>query len=362
MKEVIEKYRHLIIQIATPQSTGTGFYLHDFELIVTNHHVVEGNRNVVVLGEQVPRQVVRVVYSDTRHDLAFLEMPRFDGSMPSVGLGLAHKLAAGDHVVAVGHPFGLKFSATQGIVSNPEQAELAVPYIHHDAALNPGNSGGPLVNTAGEVVGVNTFIIREGNNVGFSLPVEFLADSIEKYRASGSTNTARCPSCTNLVSEKNISKTYCPFCGTKVELPASIDEYEPTGVPRTIEKILEKTGHNIPLARVGPDSWEIRQGSAKISISYDERNGGLISADAWLAELPTEGAAPIYSFLLRENYSLKNLTLSVDEQDIVLSLLIFDRHLNEETGLRMFTEMFERADHYDNVLVERFGAKWKKQD
>ena len=133
-------------------------------------------------------------------------------------------------------------------------------------------------------------------------------------------------------------------------------------VARTIELILEKTGHNISLARVGPDSWEIRQGSAKISITYDERNGGLISADAWLAELPKENAAPIYSYLLRENYGLKNLTLSVDEQDIVLSLLIFDRYLNEETGLQMFTEMFEKADFYDDILVKEFGAKWKKQD
>lgn len=362
MKAVIEKYRPLIIQIATPQSTGTGFYLQDFGLIVTNHHVIEGNREVVVLGEKLPRQMVKVLFTDIRHDLAFLQKPDFSGEMPSVRLGLSKKVTTGERVVAVGHPFGLKFSATQGIVSNPEQMELAVPYIHHDAALNPGNSGGPLINDSGEVVGVNTFIIRDGNNVGFSLPVEFLDDSIQKFLALDSQNAARCASCTNLVSEKNIDKTYCPFCGTKVELPASVDVYEPTGISRTMERILEKIGHNIPLARIGPDSWEIRKGSAKISISYDERNGGLISADAWLAELPLENAAPIYSYLLRENYALKNLTLSVDEQDILLSLLIFDRHLNEETGLKMLSEMFEKADHYDDILVKEFGAKVKKQD
>jgi serine protease Do len=362
MKDVIEKYRFAIIQIATPQSTGTGFYLEDFGIIVTNNHVVADNREVVVLGEVVARQLVNVVYTDERHDLAFLSKPNMTAKMPSISLNLAKKMVAGDQIIAVGHPFGLKFSATSGIVSNPEQLQMTIPYIHHDAALNPGNSGGPLVNHEGEVVGVNTFIIRDGNNVGFSLPVEFLNDSIQQFKRLDSDDVTRCSGCTNLVSEKTIDREYCPNCGAKIKLPKTVDLYEPTGVSRTIEQILTKIGQNVPLSRMGSDGWEIRHGSAKIEISYDEKNGGLISADAWLAELPKENLKPLYSYLLKENYTLQNLSLSVDDQDILLSLIIYDRYLNEETGLEMLQLMFEKADYYDDILINQFGAGVKKQD
>ncbi|MDO8366771.1 MAG: hypothetical protein Q7T20_08255, partial [Saprospiraceae bacterium] len=70
---------------------------------------------------------------------------------------------------------------------------------------------------------------------------------------------------------------------------------------------------------------------------------------------------PLYEYLLRENYTNEALTLSVHEQDIVLSLLIFDRYLNEETGQAMLRNLFEKADYYDNKLVEEFGATWKQE-
>lgn len=77
----------------------------------------------------------------------------------------------GDVVVAIGHPFGLKFSATQGIVSGRESLQHNLPYIQHDAALNPGNSGGPLISDSGEVIGRTPLLYREGESMGYSLPI-----------------------------------------------------------------------------------------------------------------------------------------------------------------------------------------------
>ena len=84
MKEVIEKYRQLLIQIATPQSTGTGFFLKEHDLIVTNFHVVEGNREAVVQGEKVAKQLVDVIYADPFYDLAFLRKPEMEADMPLI--------------------------------------------------------------------------------------------------------------------------------------------------------------------------------------------------------------------------------------------------------------------------------------
>ncbi|MFN4253800.1 MAG: trypsin-like peptidase domain-containing protein [Saprospiraceae bacterium] len=361
MKDVFEKYKAIIVQIATPQSTGTGFYLKEPNLIVTNNHVVEDNRSAIIEGTQFKKQMVKVLCTDPKYDLAFLAPP-VGADLPEVSLGEAAALAQGDMVGAVGHPFGLKYTTHDGIVSNTQHVMNDIRYLQHSAAINPGNSGGPLVNRAGQVIGVNTFIIGNSNNIGFALPAEYLASAIAEFRKMDSENCTRCASCANFVSEKNIeNERYCPNCGAKVELPAQAEEFIPTGISKTIEDLLAKIGHDVPLSRRGPLSWEIRQGSAKIEVSYHEKTG-LIVADCFLCQLPKENIKPIYEYLLRQNFEVEGLTFSVHEQDIILSLLIFDRYLNADTGMAMFQKMFECADRYDNILVEEYGAQWKLEE
>ena len=179
MQQIVDTYKNVVIQIATPFSTGTGFYLKAPNLIVTNNHVVEGNNEVTIEGVGLKRQISRVLYNDAKFDLAFLEMPR-ETTIPSVKLA-ENRVAEGERVTAIGHPFGLKYSFTQGIVSNPRHIYNNIDYIQHDAALNPGNSGGPLINTEGDVVGVNTFIIQNGNTIGFSLPAKYLDEALTAF-------------------------------------------------------------------------------------------------------------------------------------------------------------------------------------
>ncbi len=361
MSDFVETYRNIIVQIATPNSTGTGFYLRDRGVIVTNHHVVEGNRAVVVEGARFTKRLARVRFTDQRYDLAFLEGPSDIADLPEVRLGVDKVLRERDPVTAMGHPFGLKFSVKSGIVSNTREVMNGIPYLHIDAALNPGNSGGPLVDNDGEVVGINTFVIRDGDNTGFSLPVNFLQESLDGFLQLHTDNACRCTACMNIVTEKTVENNFCTFCGNRVELPSAVEEYVPSGVPKTIESLIEKIGHDVALSRCGPNAWEIRQGSAKIIITYHDKTG-LMSADAVLCQLPKENIKPLYEYLLRQNYTSEALTLSVHDQDIILSLLIYDRYLNEETGQAMLRNLFEKADYFDNILVEQYGATWKVED
>ena len=361
MSDFVETYRNIIIQIATPSSTGTGFYLRDRGLIVTNHHVIEGNRSVVIEGAKFVKQMVQVRYTDEKYDLAFLDAPKSDHELPDVQLGTQKTIRERDVVTAIGHPFGLKFSVKSGIVSNTREVMNGIPYLHIDAALNPGNSGGPWVDNDGEVVGINTFVIRDGDNTGFSLPVNFLEQTLTDYQRVESNNACRCVACMNVVTVATVDKDFCSYCGSRVQLPASAEEYVPSGVPRTIENLITQIGHDVVLSRSGPNAWEIQQGSAKILITYHEKSG-LLSADAVLCQLPKENIKPLYEYLLRQNYENEALTLSVHEQDIILSLLIYDRYLNEETGMTLLRNLFEKADYYDNVLVEQYGAIWKVED
>jgi serine protease Do len=360
MKDVIETYKQIIVQIATPYSTGTGFFLRDQGIVVTNEHVVRGNREVVIDGLLFERQLSQVIYTDPRYDLAFLAFSPVD-ELPSVPLTNGTPLVEGEKVVAIGHPFGLKFSATQGIISNANHQQNEIRYIQHDAALNPGNSGGPLVSVKGEVIGVNTFIINDGDNIGFSLPAKYLEDTIEAFQKERQgTVGARCENCENLVFEHNVEDDFCPYCGSKISLPSMEEEYEAAGISRTIEQILAASGHEVKLSRRGPNQWEIKEGSAKISITYYEPNG-IISGDALLCDLPAKNIQPVYEYLLRQNHEIEGLTLSVKEKSVVLSLIIYDRYLNEETGLNLFKRLFQKADDLDNVLVEELGCTWKAQ-
>lgn len=360
MKEIINLYKSVIVQIATPYSTGTGFYIKDANLIVTNEHVIRDNREVVINGEGFEKQITKVIFSDIHHDLAFLQTPDIIDA-PAVELSDCKEMEPGEVVTAVGHPFGLKYSAAQGIISNIEEEKNDLHYIQHDAALNPGNSGGPLINKDGKIIGINTFVIQNGNNLGFSLPVNYLQRTIKEFQETENQIGIRCSSCRNIVFEKIVNENNCPYCGSKIQMPSEIDEYEALGVSKTMEELLDSMGHNVRLSRIGRNHWEITEGSAIIKISYHEKTG-LIMGDARLCRLPKDDINPLYEYLLKQNYEIEGLTFSIKEDDIILSLLIYDRYLNMDTGMNLFKYLFEKADYYDNILVEEYGAIWKMKN
>jgi len=354
-QEIIDKFQNIIIQIATPQGTGTGFYLKERNLIVTNDHVVRGNHEVVISGKQFQKVMAPVYFNDSKYDLAFVHVPE-EAQMPEIRLAEVHAVHDGDQVIAIGHPYGLNYTATEGIVSKAKRLQNGVNYIQIDAAINPGNSGGPLVDLDGEIIGVNTFIIAGGDNLGFALPVSYLMEDLEQYMPNFGKPAIKCYSCSYLVTPENIDGEYCPNCGAKVEFPAmkQDEEYKPVGASLTIETILEQLGKDVKLARRGPYRWEVEQGSAKIFVNYNEN--GFIVCDSYLCYLAKTNIGPLYEFMLRENYNLDSMMFSVNNQDIILSTFIYDQYLTYETGLQTMKELFENADKYDNILIEQYGA------
>jgi serine protease Do len=358
MQEIIEQYKAIIFQIATPYSSGTGFYLKAHNLIVTNEHVVENCKEAALESASVSKCMGKVVFFDKRYDLAFIQIP-FEVNLPEVKLATKDIVTEGQAVLAVGHPYDLKYTATQGIISNTKHKRNEITFFQHDAALNPGNSGGPLINAEGRIIGVNTFVIQNGENLGFSLPSDYLIEAIKDFNHADCDDATRCLSCSNIVTEQNIEGKFCPFCGTAATLPSMSEDYSATGISQVIEGIIKRIGHDVRLSRRGSKSWEIVQGTAKIEIVYYEKTG-LISADAHLCLLPKTEILHIYEYLLQQNYYTEHLTLSVSEQDVILSLLVFDKYINIETGTTMVKELLEKADYYDNYLVENYGAVWRK--
>jgi serine protease Do len=357
-QQIIENYQDAIIQIATQTGTGTGFYVKEYDVIVTNNHVVDNNTEVTIKGKAFDKIVSRVWYTDKKHDLAFLQPPPAT-ILPDVRLGTYEQMKDGDEIVAIGHPYGLNYTATQGVISKVDRIRDGLKFIQIDAAINPGNSGGPLVNDKGEIIGVNSFIIRGGDNLGFALPVNYLRTALQLYTPNKGTATTRCFSCDFLVTAQNMdSGKYCPSCGSEVRLPELPEkEIEPVGVAKTIETILKDLGKDIKLARNGANSWEVEEGSAKIKIAYNTENFFIVG-DAFLCQMPTDGTKikPLYQFLLQENFALNGLTLSCNGQNIVLGCILYDLDVTHENGKEQFEKLFKKADEYDDLLKRDFAC------
>jgi serine protease Do len=358
-QRIIENYQNAIIQIATAGGTGTGFYVKEFDLIVTNDHVVADNAEVTIAGKIFDKSLARVWYTDRKHDLAFLSAPE-NIQLPDVRLGNYESMKDGDAVVAIGHPYGLNYTATQGVISKVDRIREGLKYIQIDAAINPGNSGGPLVNMNGEIVGVNSFIIRGGDNLGFALPVSYLREALQMYISNKGHASTRCFSCGFLVTISNIDAAkYCPNCGSEVKLPEKPEkEIEPTGSAKTIEEILKALGKDVRLARERVNMWSVKEGSAKIRITYNPENY-FIAGDAYLCQMPADATKikPLYKFLLEENYRTSGFVLSCVKQNIVISSVIYDLDLTKEAGLEIFRNLFQKADYYDDYLKKEFDCQ-----
>lgn len=356
-QNILENYIDSIIQIMTPYGSGTGFVIDN--LIITNSHVVGGLAEVVISAKQIKRQKANVIYDDPSYDLAFIELPQIDINTP---LKLSSTLLNdGDTVLAVGHPYGLNYSATEGIVSKASRLQGELEYVQIDAAINPGNSGGPLLNLRGEVVGVNTFIIQNSNNLGFALPAHYVTDTLTEFKEKQGNNVIRCISCKNMVFETDILNDYCPECGVKLDVAKQRRKgYKPSGVIALVEKILENLDIDVTLARRSVRSWRLEKGAARIDINYYEN--GVIIGESALCRIPQENIEAIYDFLLQENNQLSYLQFSINENIIYLSYLIVDSSLTLEEGRTALRRLIDFANKYDDILINNYNAVILKRD
>ena len=172
-------------------SQGTGFLISGDGYVLTNHHVVEGADDIVVrLGDRNELKAT-LVGSDPLSDIALLKVE--GKGLPVLRIGDSRSLKPGQWVVAIGSPFGFDHSVTAGVVSGVGRRSLDpsqqyVPFIQTDVAINRGNSGGPLLNTRGEVVGVNSQIFSNSGGymgVSFAIPIEVAMNAVRQLRDTG---------------------------------------------------------------------------------------------------------------------------------------------------------------------------------
>ena len=200
LRRLAEQLKPALVQIRVQRPTeepdpeegprralGSGFVIHPSGYIITNAHVVERSATVQVRLASGRRLTGTVIGRDRRVDLALVKVEAPD-ALAVLPLGDSERLAVGELVLALGHPFGLEQTVSLGIVSRKGAPLLAAApgfdFIQTDAAVNPGNSGGPLVDMGGQVVGVNTMAARNGS-IGFAIPINLIKALLPQLLAKG---------------------------------------------------------------------------------------------------------------------------------------------------------------------------------
>jgi len=282
-RKLYNEFKNVLIQIATPWSTGTGFYVNDYNIVVTSFHATRGAREMVISGKLFPKTMARLLYADSANKLAFVEAP-------------------------------------EGVL---------LPKV--------------------DLANINLF----NENQGFNFSLEYLKKALDKYQQYKGKFVMVCSNCSTFITKENIIDFCCPDCGTKVPIDVfNGKKYKPSPTGKKIEEIIRKLNYEVPIARIGKDFWEIEEGSALICIKHDVDNR-YVKAYAVLCKLPKENIGSIYEYLLKENNYLKGLSFSVIKNEILLSMMhISEEDLHINSAIRLFKTLFNKADDYDDILIE----------
>jgi serine protease Do len=175
---IIEEAIKSVVTIKTNLGQGSGFFIEDGGYVVTNEHVIDGANAAIILTYEGTTHSVIVIGKDVNMDIALLKIE--DTSYPKLTLKDSNDIQVGEKVIAIGNPLGLQFSVSEGIVSAVHRTgnNNLNAYIQTDASLNPGNSGGPLINKEGKVIGINNFKVSGSESLGFALESNYIKETI----------------------------------------------------------------------------------------------------------------------------------------------------------------------------------------
>lgn len=341
-----------VYKVRQSRGSGSCFYLKDYDLFVTNSHVVEGFRQVTLEDQHRNRCIAKVILADPDLDLALLKAQGDFSFLPRLQLAPEEAVIGGKIRVA-GYPFGIPFTVTEGSVSSPRQFMDGHYRIQTDAAVNPGNSGGPMFNEKGEVMAVTTSKFTNADNMGFGIPVGNLRPLLEHSRQIDKEQLSlQCSCCEEIITG---DKDYCPSCGNK--LPFYLfEERSLTDLAVYCEKAIENMGIDPILARNGHESWTFHKGEAELRLFVYQQEFLFFTSP--INVLPKKNFGPLLRYLLTTTDTAP-YQLGLDGNQIFLSYRIHLSDILQDKEHRIqkkITEMSSQADRFAHFLAQHFGC------
>jgi len=310
-QDVPEIFRRFFGPVPQPRdrgmrvSMGSGFIISADGYVLTNNHVVEGSDHVTVRLSDRRELDAKVVGTDAQYDIALLKLNA--SSLPVVSLGDTKNLKAGQWVVAIGSPFGFDHSVTAGIVSAVGRNfggadQQYVPFIQTDVPINRGNSGGPLFNLAGQVVGINSQIFSNTGGfmgVSFAIPIDIAMNAVEQIKTTGHVSRGMIG-----VQIQNVDRDQARALGLPRSGGALVNKVTPGSTAdkagiQVGDVILGFAGHDIAMSADLPPLVGSSKPGSKADLTI-WRDGKTSTVSVTIGELPIEksgsGAGPAQAF------------------------------------------------------------------
>ncbi len=233
-EEIFENVADSIVSIRTTKGSGSGVLIDSRGIVATNKHVVEKNKYVLIGFKDKTYIKGKVLRSYLDTDLAFIRADLSSLPMNS-SLLLAFSSATktlkfqrsdprvGESIFAIGHPLGLDYTLTKGIISATKRIIDSQEYLQIDASINPGNSGGGLYNAYGELIGINTMGYAETQGINFAIPISLIREKYEDLLSDVKQGyTHYCTVC----GFSSKTEKYCENCGSRLDSDENSDEFD----------------------------------------------------------------------------------------------------------------------------------------
>lgn len=341
-----------VFKVSHARGSGSCFYVKDYDLFVTNSHVAEGFREMAIEDNNRNLYLAKVVFANPSLDIAFLKAEGDFSGYPSLK-PVKHELSIGDKIFVAGYPFGMPFTVTKGTVSSPQQYMDGHYHVQTDAAVNPGNSGGPMFNEQGEVIAVTTSKFTNADNMGFGIPARSIIPLLEQSRELNPESLhLQCNCCETIISDET---DYCPSCGNK--LPFHL--YNPrnlTDLAEYCEKAIRAMDVNPILARAGDESWTFHSGKSEIRMFTYQHE--YLFCTSPINVLPKQGFGPLLDYLLEAN-ALTPYQIGLNGNQIFISYRIHLTDILADTNeeiLKNIINFPSEADKAAGYLNRTFGC------
>jgi len=348
----MENTKNSIYKIITSKGTGTGFKIEGKDFVITNYHVVEGSKVVAVENHKQDKFKAQVVMVNPEVDLAFLQVKDLHDAKGEIKLDKEVEIKNLHKVYINGFPFGLPFTVTEGVVSAPDQPMGKRKYVQTDAAVNSGNSGGPMLNTDGVLMGVTTSKFKDADNVGFGIKHTDLIKEVEDFTFEDGKYRLKCNSCDDFIDK---SSKFCESCGNNID-SSVFDEFEKSYITKIIDEALESNGFDTVLCTTGEEYWSFHKGSALIRIFMGGED--YLFATSPLNILPKKNIKDLLAYLVSGKES--PYILGINDNKVYVSYRV---HLSDfygeekETVAKNFGLFAAKAEALSNFFHTEFGCE-----
>lgn len=348
----MDNTKNSIYKIITPAGNGSGFKIQGKDYIITNYHVVEGSKTVAIEDHNKNRYLGLVGMVNPNLDLAFIHADSLKDKTGSIIVQKDVPVKEQEKIYIKGFPFGMSFTVTEGIISSTNQPMQGRNYIQTDAAVNPGNSGGPMLNANGILLGVTTSKFTNADNVGFGIKQQDVYQQIQDYQFNDVKYRVRCHSCNTYIETET---EFCPNCGNAID-SSVFEEFDPSAFADFVEEALQEIGENPVLCRADRDFWEFHRGSALVRVFI--YNSNYLFATSALNNLPQNNLLELLELISSDAYAPYQLGVYDNKIYISYRTHLSDIYTDQKDDIKkQMMQLPIKADELDDFFREKFGCE-----